>query len=213
MNQLTLKQIRIAILIFVIAMVAFSVPSIYNLITKQDKIAVEISTIPADATVAIDNKKSSNTVYLEPGSYTFTAIKEGFKRSDQTIIISEDNNQVALRLEPQSDEAKKWYEENVDDLELQKIGSIRIKSTSKSYAEKNPVLDFLPKTDITGPFKIDYGLLGEDTYDAYIIISYSTPDGRKKAFDYIRSNGIDPTTLDIRYKEGSFTNPLTGKGY
>lgn len=213
MQQLTQSQIKRIGIIFVLAIIIISIPSIYSFINRQGKIKVTIDVIPVDSMIIVDGEKSSKTTYLNPGLHTFIATKDGFSNYKQTVIISDDNHQVALILEPESDEAKEWYRKNISDSELQKVRSSQIKATTNSAMEKNPILNILPKTDITGPFKIDYSFSDLDNYDAYITISYSTPDGRKKAFNWIRSNNIDPTTLDIRYKEGEFTNPLTGKDY
>jgi hypothetical protein len=55
----------------------------------------------------------------------------------------------------------------------------------------------LPFTDISGPFEIEYMHKQETT--PVIGIFHSTPDGRQKALDWLRSKNINPTNIVINY--------------
>lgn len=57
----------------------------------------------------------------------------------------------------------------------------------------------LPHADIAGPFKIIYA--GEDGSAIEIAITNSTPNGRQKALEWLRSRGFNPTNIIISYSE------------
>lgn len=75
--------------------------------------------------------------------------------------------------------------------------------------EQNPIIEYLPYADVSGPFSIDYGFTDpNDRFKFFILISNATPEGRQKALEWIRAQGVDPSTLDIRYKD--YTRTLEG---
>ena len=87
--------------------------------------------------------------------------------------------------------------------EAQQTASI---NASDNFSDNYPLIGKIPRIDITGPYSIDYG--GSSSGNAASLIIYdSTPNGRTAAIQWIRDQGVDPTTLDIRYSE--YINPLT----
>jgi hypothetical protein len=60
-----------------------------------------------------------------------------------------------------------------------------------------PLENQLPYTDINGPFKIIY-MYKQDNIDV-IGVTNSTPNGRKKAIEWIKSKNIDPSSIIINY--------------
>lgn len=87
--------------------------------------------------------------------------------------------------------------------EAQQTASI---NASDNFSDNYPLIGKIPRIDITGPYSIDYG--GDSSGNAASLIIYdSTPNGRVAALQWIRAQGVDPTTLDIRYDE--YINPLT----
>lgn len=189
--------------------------SIYSVVIKlyrSNRIEVIITTIPNDSAVTIDgNKITSSKIYLKPGSYKFTAKKQDYSDDEQTVDVNQDNNKVFLTPQPLTSEAKEWYQNNVDDTTLEYITGERIDMAREELTKKIPIINHLPKIDVAGPFKIEYKTDKNNT--PYVEINHSTPDGRIKALGWIKSTGIDPTTLDIRFGADEFVNPLTNKDY
>jgi len=60
-----------------------------------------------------------------------------------------------------------------------------------------PLENQLPYTDINGPFKIIY-MYKQDNTDV-IGVTNSTPNGRKKAIEWLKSKNIDPSNVIINY--------------
>ncbi|MEO5948774.1 MAG: hypothetical protein ABIP74_00010 [Candidatus Saccharimonas sp.] len=81
---------------------------------------------------------------------------------------------------------------------------------SAGFAENYPLVGNIPHVDVSGPYSIDYGERSAAETMASLVISDSTPDGRIAAIKWIAEQGVDPTTIDIRYDE--YVNPLTTGG-
>lgn len=183
--------------------------SIFIAVSRSGKISVDISVIPSDANVYINNKKTnSGEHYLKPGTYTISAKKSGFKDDKQIISVDRESVDVGLIPEPNSKEAYKWLKDNP---ELQykreemagKMAALRGEYTIK----ESPIIESIPYTSVEGPFSIDYGAdKSKGAYSIYIKISDSTPEGRVAALKWIREQGEDPTNYNIEYVD--FNNPL-----
>jgi len=78
---------------------------------------------------------------------------------------------------------------------------------SAGFDKGYPLAGNIPHIDISGPYSIDYGDGAPGATALPLVISDSTPHGRIAAIEWIRSQGVDPTTIDIRYDE--YVNPLT----
>lgn len=78
---------------------------------------------------------------------------------------------------------------------------------SAGFDKGYPLAGNIPHVDISGPYSIDYGDGAPGATALPLVISDSTPHGRIAAIEWIRSQGVDPTTIDIRYDE--YINPLT----
>ena len=78
---------------------------------------------------------------------------------------------------------------------------------SAGFDDGYPLAGNIPHIDISGPYSIDYGDGAPGATALPLVISDSTPHGRIAAIEWIRSQGVDPTTIDIRYDE--YVNPLT----
>ncbi len=176
--------------------------------TRLGKTAVTIKTIPADSKITINGKSAgAGMAYLKPGVYHFKAELDGWLPDEQTIKISGKSTAVYLLPTPNSDKATQWINDHPNlTLERESLGSEAADQTGTSIRQQNPIINLLPYTDISGPFQIDYGMDPDHNNRLFLLISYSTPDGRQAALKWIRSQGYDPTNLDIRFKD--FHNPL-----
>ncbi len=196
------KTILLVIGALLLVIAIWSTVLVVNYRNNLGLIAFSIDMIPSDSSVKIDKKRvKPKTVHLSPGEHTISIEKDGFKSVHKKIYVSASNNWFFSILQPESEKAKKWYKNNVSVTKMKNAQSDLIESTYNNTVSQNPIIDYLPKTDTYGPYKIDYGF-DEDLDRLYLIISLSTPDGRREAIDWIRSLGVDPTSLDIRYADG-----------
>lgn len=197
--------------LIILSSVLFALLLLYSVgisISRIGKTRVDITVIPQDAAVMINGSKSSSgSKYLKPGSYTFSASKEGFSDYAQEVTIGKEKVQIGLVPEPTSDEAFEWIANNPDiQTEREALGGIAAAQKGAAIIEKDPIIASLPYTSVVGPFTIDYGYSEQRENKIFITIRNSSPDGRANALQWIRERGIDPTDLEIRYAD--FTNPL-----
>lgn len=202
------KQLSLVLIILGIILIAGIIYSIYISIQRSGKVLVEILTIPPDASVVIDEAKSSNKAYLTEGYHDFVISSDGFSEHKGSHYVSEKVNKVVVSLTPKTDEARKKVADYGKSLGSENaLGDVHAYMRSSFLRETNPVINILPKTDLTGPYKIEYKFYPGDPDKVYVTISYATPKGRQNALKYLTDNGIDITTTDIKFT--NFDNPLT----
>jgi len=190
------------IIVLIAAVVFFAVQGVGH----TGKIATTVEVQPKDSVVKMGGAViGSGTIYLSPGEYSFTAEKTGFTTAKQTIIISKDNHYVGLTPTPVSTEAIAWSNQTENALAVEQIGSKRSDTSGQTASTKNPLIDRLPYSDILGPFTVDYAFDTTDSTKTKIVIMDSTANGRVKALQWIRSQGVDPADLTIEFQD--FTNP------
>lgn len=207
MNSST-KQVKTIIMLVCFIIASLVLWASFSTASNAGKIATKIDVMPTDAAVKIDNIPSGGgTHYLAPGSHVFTASKVGFSTATITLTISKDVHYVGLLPTPVSDEAKKWAAEDDVWPKRERIAGARSETTGTEAYTNNPLLNYLPYSDITGPFSIDYASDPFDSTKTRVIISNSTPQGRLKAIEWIRSKGVDPADLTIKFDD--FFNPTT----
>lgn len=172
---------------------------------RQGKVAVDILTHPESATVTVNkNRGNTGTNYLPAGTYTFKAEQEGWEPEEITVAISEEVSQVALVLTPVSAAAKEQAKN--DSLEREGLYGIAANTRGLDIRNTHPILNELPYSDTTGPFKIDFGFNRDDKKTPYLVVSYSTPNGRIEAIDWLRENKVDTTTTEIIFED--FRSPI-----
>lgn len=204
------KQLRLILGAIILLVVVLAAWGLYTSTIHRGKIGVEIQVVPGDAQVFLDGKRiSSSKPYLKPGSYVFSATKEGFEKNSAEITISATHRYVGILLSPVSDEAKKWATDN--QAKIEQIGSRIVTERASVVENENPLLAKLPYDDIMGPFSIDFGFNTEQSYSAYIIIKNATPAGRVRALQWIRDQGVDPADLTIQFED--FNNPTNQGDY
>lgn len=203
------NKLRLAIGLFTGLILILAIFSLVDLSSRRGKVAVTIESSPQDSIVKINGEKAKNgEVYLLPGDYIFSAEKDGFDKYERRFTVSEKSNKIVLTPTAKSGEAKKLVNKT-SQKEQQRIKDQQNRSIQNDILAKNPIMRFLPKVDVAGPYRVDYNVARDNsTSDRHIVIGISTPSGRQNAIKWLRSTGIDPTTIDIRYDD-SFTNYLT----
>jgi hypothetical protein len=138
-----------------------------------------------------------------------TGEKDGFTSSTSTTIITDDSKFIAVSLEPSSDAAKKWAENNQNQyLDLEKFVGSASENSGKTLASKNPIVRDLP---ISGPtYTVGYVLDSKDTSSTSIILTVHSPAGyRNEAIRSIYQAGYSPAEYTISFTD--YTNPFTEK--
>lgn len=169
------------------------------------KIPVEILAHPNDSTITINGDRTRTGIrYLTEGEYVVRAEKNGWLADEVKVSVSDDVNQIALLLGPNSDEAFEIAEE--DAIEREGLAGVKASARGASIRSDYPIINKLPYSDIAGPYKIDYGFNQDDTTVPYLLISFTTPKSRQKALEWLQENRVDITTTEIIFSD--FVNPI-----
>lgn len=199
------RLIAIAVTIIIIVMVVVTMSAIQ----RFGKTKVTITVVPDNATITLDGTPTkAGTYYLTKGTYIFKASLSGFNDALETIKVGTDAVTVPLLPEAVSDDAQKWLADHPDiQAKREELGSINAGTRGNSFRAQAPVLASLPHIDSESLYSIDYGFADSADQHPYLIISNSSPEGRQRAITWLKSQGVDPALLDIRYDD--FQNPLT----
>lgn len=207
MNGYT-KQLKTVGFLVGTILVTILIWAILSMTSNSGKVTTTIEVMPTDAVVKMDDTTiSGGTHSIAPGKHVFTAAKTGFSTATVTITISKDVNYVGLLPTPVSNEAKKWAIQDDVWPKREHIAGARSIAIGTEAYNNNPLINYLPYSDITGPFSIDYASDPLDSTKTRVIISNSTADGRLKALEWIRAKGIDPADLILEFED--FQNPTT----
>ncbi len=177
--------------------------------TRTGKIAVDVATVPADASVDISgtNYGSAKTIYLQPNkNYSVKIHKNGFKDVAFSQYITRDNHNITVGLTGQSESAIKWQQDNQDKYtELEgAIGQIA-NQEGVSFVDKNPIVPSLPYENLI--YSIGYRADASDPSGKAIILTINAPEGaRNAAIQQIRDLGYDP--LDYKIEFSDYRNPF-----
>lgn len=203
MNQR--KNIVIAIIFVIIAIIGTIIYQIYTTIDRSGKVPVEVAAAPNDAKITFKDKKTgaehkanNGTNYLPPGDYSITAAKDGF-RSSQTEVnaTTKPRYTVIIELMPQSDQARQWQKKHMDQYnKVEGIAGQQIREAGKKFTEKYPVVAKLPIKD---PY-YSVGYYKKDDRPI-IVIRTESPQYRYKATLRLVSMGIKLSDYQIEYAD------------
>jgi hypothetical protein len=196
------------ILLLLIPAVLFVVYVAGMAIGHTGKTKVELLVVPRDAAVSVNGQTfTDTTLYLTPGTYTFTAKRDGFDTESQTVDIKGSHHEVDLLAVPNSPVGNAYLNAHPDEEKIREdAGSKSANEAGLALQKKTPLIAQLPYTDITGPFSIDYGPSSTQKNGSFILISDSSPNGRVNALKWIKQQGYDPVNMEIHFDD--FTNPL-----
>lgn len=182
--------------------------AIYLGIDRKDKVQVELAVVPSNAKVTIDGKDTNPSfAYLHPGKkYKFKAQKEGFKSLEIESYVGKDNKIVTLPLTPESEEAKKWAENNQDRYSiLEAMASKAANEEGEKITEQNPLVSVLPYKNLI--YSIGYrGDPSDPSGRSIIIVIDARPNSRTAALVKLGELGGDITKLKIEF--ANYENPF-----
>lgn len=201
-DQTKLKRIITVVLLVVIALVTYM--GLLRL-SRQDEIAVRINTLPEDAQVSINDSepfKGNSTAYLNPGTYKVTVKAEGFRTTNDQIVVGNKPSVEYYMLTSDSSEADEWQRKNEKKI-LEFEGKIAEKASEESeeFRKKNTVTSVLPYRNVL--YSIEYRAGDNDSVIVQIIAD--SAENRSFALQKLRELGYEPTDLKIEFP-GNFIN-------
>lgn len=201
---------RTLIILFIIAVAIMTIILLVIFIPRIGKTAVDIQAIPENTIVTINGKPArAGANYLKPGTYEIKGTIEGYIEDIQSVIVGNDRLVVGILPEPDSEKARKYLADNPDiQADREALGGINANREGAVIRTDNPIIEKLPYIDPDSLYAIDYGVTNEDPKHFYMVIGNSSPEGRTNAIKWLRDQGINIESSDIRYSD--FVNPLLG---
>lgn len=193
----THKIITTTIILAVVGLIGFSA---FISVSRAGKEPVEVFLIPSDAKLTVgDQQFGPGTAYLKPGTYEISATREGFADYTGTIAIKSPNTStIDIALEPESESAKQWAQENQQlYFDYEGRAGIRAATDGTTFREQHPIVDHLPLREFV--YTIGYHADPDDPDN--IILDIDAITGyRNAAIEQIRKLGFDPTNFEINFR-------------
>lgn len=167
-----------------------------------------ITSIPNDLTLTMDGQEipANGEVKVKAGDHTLTGSRKGFQDYTQTFTAADGESlSVKVYLYANSATGREWAASHPEETaEAEAEAGRRFDELNRRLRAKYPVIAQLP---YLGPgFKATYGNSKTDPKNPEaisVLISTYSPDGKKKALEWIQGQGWDPATLDIVWSTGS----------
>lgn len=199
------KKKTIILLVIILVVVLF-VYQLTIILSRRDKIKVDLLVAPTKASVTVNGKEiNGRTLYLKPGEYEFEAMFNNFEPSKITQDISI-NPEVLLSAEPKSEEAIKYLEQNPKEQEaFEAVGAKFQNIIDKKSEESYPFLKDLPIEQRY--FSLYNGrairsVVKDGGYVAAIYVKADSAYGRSLAVNSIRNElNIDPTVIEVYFQD------------
>ena len=208
LSEFVRNHLRAVIISIAVLFVAIIAIAIYINIDRSGKVAVTVSVVPRDAKTTINGNvvTSSGTIYLKPGEYTIESSKDGFTTSTKKQYVGDNQSTIATSLVAESDEAKKWAEDNADQyLDNEGIAGKAIQESSEATRDANPILNVLPYSNLI--YTIGYMNDPDDPSGESFILTIDAAEGsRNAAIDQIIELGYDPSDYKIKFND--YKNPF-----
>jgi hypothetical protein len=158
--------------------------------------------VPDDLVLTMDGKQidANGETVIKPGSHTLVAKRSGFADETQTFTIEKDQTyNVTFFLDDNGPEGREWYDRHPnEELEKEAEKGKEFEENGKKLKAKYPILEKLP---FLGPgFEINYGQSRQHPDDPLTIALYIKviyPAGKQIAIDWLKSNGVEPGTIEI----------------
>jgi hypothetical protein len=200
------KIISFLIIFILLGLIGFG---FYLSVSRAGKEPVVIRLIPEDTILTINGERyHPGTAYIKPGTYNVHAERDGFETFEGSITVGQPNTtQIDYALNPVSEEAMRWRDENLN-LYLAQEGRSGAKSVEigQQFREQFPITTNLPFRNFI--YSIGYRLKNVDNPSDGIIIEITAITGsREAALNKIRELGFDPTDYEINFN--NYENPFS----
>lgn len=196
---------RVWVIAGVVGLVLVLVLTGYLVFRPGPKSQVTFHSIPGDLTLRIDGKaKPPNGVTeIREGVHELTAERNGFTTVTRQIEVKDGEPQTFdIFLEASGPEGRRWLEEHPEAaIEAEGQGSREYENNAERKTAKYPIVKQLPK--LTREYRMDYGLSKATPNDPLAVAFYITihfPEGKEYAREWIRSQGVDPDSLELIYR-------------
>lgn len=193
---------RRKIIITLLIAVFIAIPAIIlvmDLSSRNGKVAVLVTMAPADSNLNVDgrNVKHGDIVYLKPGSYNYVATRDFFIQRNESVKISEIENNIIVSLSPEGLEGNRIYEGKRNDyIFLEGIAGKVAMEKGSSLRKDNPLIQRLPYSNML--FKIGYKSASQSDDDKSIIITiHASQAYQNAAIVQISTWGYNPEEYNI----------------
>lgn len=174
---------------------------------RSGKTPVDMVIFPEDAIATLDGEEvKSGTLYLEPGTYSVRAKREGFSDYSKTLVLEETPQTLPIILSPVTREALEFSKKNEEEFEKAYAkGQKAAAEQGKIFNDRNPIAKHLPYK--TFFYSVGYRMDPSDPSGNSIIIEIDASEGyRQSALYRIRQLGYDPTDFTINFRD--YENPF-----
>ena len=196
------KLIRIAIISFIVVILAMIGYVVYMQIQNNGKQRVTVAVAPANSRVEIDGNTTKNKeVLLTPGKHTYKVSYNGFRTITGELDVRTDGTQTALvaGLMPETAEATSLYNKITDEYTaIEIIAGQNAEENGVAFIDKNPITRQLPYKNML--FTIGYRTDPADPSGDSIIITIDAPPVyRTEAVTQITNWGYNPVDYKINF--------------
>jgi len=162
---------------------------------------IQIIRIPNDATVTIDGKTVKSRVNLTPGKeYEVVGEKDGWESYRETIYINDFTENIIVALQPTSEEALKWEEQNPGALrELESAGGAEAVNDAQYLQQLFPIVEFL--TFRNAVYTITYGYRDQSDIHSFFVQIRAPAGIRNGAVRKIYEMGFDAADYVIEFTD------------
>lgn len=154
---------------------------------------------PKDAKIYVDDDQVRGTSSrLSLGEYSVRVERDGFDTFEETITITDTNDEIIVGLTPITVEAIEIAQNDENFLLIESRAGDEALETGDNLRRNNPIISELPYR--TFFLSIGYRLDPSDPEENKIIVEVDALEGyRELALQQIRNWGYDPTLLNINF--------------
>ncbi len=203
------KYIIIGVVLFIVLLALWS--NIFR-VTKTNLTSNTLPTWANEIIIDYNYPIDSYTFSFEPAIEAASS-KKGKKIS---IVIQEKlkkDQKYTLKVDAKSSFQSSHFEKSftvVEVITTKEDDMVRNTQLQEEYTRRYQDINIINHNDYLAPYRMMYDYDDTSTVGkrAKVVVKNSDPKGRLEAMKWLRLNGIDPTSLDIRFE--GYINPLTG---